>query len=127
MEEQCIVVFALIVTESASGLVGWGWRLPPATPTHTHSLAGSVTIDTKTTVHCSPGSSMKVTLKQRGNLKILLSSVITAKFTSFTYINNTVYIQPCFICLPQILMYCVGGCWGRTQDCCNVCSGSQSL
>ncbi len=30
----------------------------PHTHTHTHSLAGSVTINAKTTLHCSPGSSM---------------------------------------------------------------------
>ncbi len=35
----------------------WGWGCE-AIPPHRHSLAGSVTINAKTTVHCSPGSSM---------------------------------------------------------------------
>ncbi len=57
--EQCIVVFALIVTEPVSecvyveGMEGGGVNLQPSLP-----LAGSVTIYAKTTVHCSPGSSV---------------------------------------------------------------------
>jgi hypothetical protein len=34
--------------------------------THTHSLAGSVTINAKTTVHCSPDSSMLYTVYSMG-------------------------------------------------------------
>jgi hypothetical protein len=57
--EQCTVVFALIATEPASGR--WGVAIPSPLPTHTHSPAGGcVTIYAKTTVHCSPGSSMKI-------------------------------------------------------------------
>jgi hypothetical protein len=48
--EQCIVVFALIVMEPANECV---YLAPPSIP-----VAGSVTIYAKTTVHCSPGSSM---------------------------------------------------------------------
>jgi hypothetical protein len=46
-------------------LVGGGSSTPPHPlhPRHTHSLAGSVTINAKTTVHCSPGSSMPVSKK----------------------------------------------------------------
>ncbi len=52
--EQFTVVFALIVTEPASECVrrGWGAAISPL------PLAGSVTIHAKTTVHCSPDSSM---------------------------------------------------------------------
>ncbi len=36
-----------------------GWvKQPPPPHKHTQSLAGSVTINTKTTTHCSPGSTM---------------------------------------------------------------------
>jgi hypothetical protein len=59
MEEpgvQCTVVFALMVTELASDYV-YVWRREcyEYTP---HPLACSVTIYAKTTVRCSPGSSM---------------------------------------------------------------------
>ncbi len=48
--EQCTVVFASLafVTEPLVGVGGWG----------THTLARSVTINAKTTVHCSPDSYM---------------------------------------------------------------------
>jgi hypothetical protein len=54
--EQCTVVFAFIVTESARDFVcvkGEGGRYTISRP-----LAGSVTIYVKTTVYCSPDSSM---------------------------------------------------------------------
>jgi hypothetical protein len=38
---------------------GGGSNTPPHT--HTHLLASPVTINAKTTVHCSPGSSMEAT------------------------------------------------------------------
>jgi hypothetical protein len=69
--EQCTDVFALIVTDPASDFVcvkGWmggggggvggggrGGAPPPPPPP---PLAGTVKICAKTTVHCSPGSSM---------------------------------------------------------------------
>ncbi len=37
---------------------GGGGIANPHTPTHTNSLADSVTVNAKTTVHCSPDSSM---------------------------------------------------------------------
>ncbi len=40
---------------------GYSPRPPSHTHTHTHSVAGSITINAKTTVHCSPGSSMVYT------------------------------------------------------------------
>jgi hypothetical protein len=57
--EQCTVVFAHIFTEP----VGWrgegSVKQPLPLPlTRTHLLAGSVTINAKTTVQCSPGYSM---------------------------------------------------------------------
>jgi hypothetical protein len=60
--EHCTVVFALIVTEQAGECVG-GWdswefpHPPPPTP-----LAGSVTLYANTTAHCSPDSSMLLTI-----------------------------------------------------------------
>jgi hypothetical protein len=39
-------------------LVGGAGLSNPPPPTHTHSLAGLVTLNAKTTVHCSPGSSI---------------------------------------------------------------------
>ena len=36
-------------------------------------------------------------------------------------------IQHCFICLPPLRFYCVGGCWDRTQDCCDFGIDSQML
>jgi hypothetical protein len=51
--EQCTVVFAYIVTEPG----GWGVSIPspPSPPFHTpHSLAGSITINAKTTTDYSP-------------------------------------------------------------------------
>jgi hypothetical protein len=66
--EQCAVVFALTVTEPASECatvcvcVGGGGGLLYPTPL---PLAGSVTIYAKTTVHCSPGSSMVPPHKRR--------------------------------------------------------------
>ncbi len=57
-DEQCTVVFALIVTEPASMCVclcvGGGGLLHPPLP-----LAGSVTSHAKTTVQFSPDSSME--------------------------------------------------------------------
>ncbi len=47
--EQCTIVFALFVTEPASECV-WGAAIPPLPP----PLSGSVTIQEKTTVYCSP-------------------------------------------------------------------------
>jgi hypothetical protein len=58
---MCTVVFALIVMEPASGK-GVGLATIPPHPKHTNSLAGSVKINAKTTVHCSPGSSMPTSL-----------------------------------------------------------------
>jgi hypothetical protein len=53
--EQFAVVFVLIVTEPASDCVClWGGGASSTTSL----LAGSGTIYTKTTVHCSPDSSM---------------------------------------------------------------------
>jgi hypothetical protein len=54
--EQCTVVFALIVTGPVVSVVVWGvYCIPPPPPP-----SGFVTIYTKTTVHCSPDSSMGV-------------------------------------------------------------------
>ncbi len=55
--EQCIVVFAWIFTKLASGEGGCWGVAAPSLP-QTRSLAGSVTINAKTTLHCSLGSSM---------------------------------------------------------------------
>ncbi len=52
--EQCTVVFALILTELASGREGGRVSSPAPPPPHTHSLAGSVKIIAKTIVHCFP-------------------------------------------------------------------------
>jgi hypothetical protein len=52
--EQFIVVFALIVTEPSSECVCVGGGATPTTP----PTSRSVTIYAKTTVHCSPDSSM---------------------------------------------------------------------
>ncbi len=62
--ERSTVVSALTVT-GPDKWEGEGGAPPPPTlhhwcSTHRHSLAGSVTIRAKTTVHCSPGSSMCV-------------------------------------------------------------------
>jgi hypothetical protein len=57
-EEQCTVVFALIVTEPARVCV-WGGLLYMYPPL---PLASSVTIQAKTTVHCSPDSSMEFSI-----------------------------------------------------------------
>jgi hypothetical protein len=59
LEEQCTVVFALIVKEPALVIVCWCvWKgREDATPLHPY-LAGSITIYAKRTVHCSPGSSV---------------------------------------------------------------------
>jgi hypothetical protein len=68
--EQCTVVFAQIVTERACAR--GGGNPPPPQPPSTHSLAGSVTINAKTTVHFSPDSSMvagKQTSKLCQNIK----------------------------------------------------------
>ncbi len=55
-EQSTTVVFAWIVAEHSSEGV---WPpFPLSLHTHTYSRAGSVTINAKTTVHCSPGSSM---------------------------------------------------------------------
>jgi hypothetical protein len=71
MEEpgkQSHVVFALIVTETAGECVcvsvwrGAGAAL--ALPPPTHPVAGSVDIYAKTTVDCSPDSSMRVMEKR---------------------------------------------------------------
>jgi hypothetical protein len=56
--EQCTVVLASIFTQLARG-----WVKGRANTRHsfsTYSLASSVTINAKTTVHCSPDSSMRV-------------------------------------------------------------------
>ncbi len=55
--EQCTVVFALNVTEPASGGGGGGCALPQPLHTHKHSLAGSETISAMMSVHCSPDAS----------------------------------------------------------------------
>ncbi len=63
--EQRTVVFARIVT----GLAGGGdVATPPPSllPTiHIHSLAGSVTMNAKTTVQCSPSSSTSTAIDNR--------------------------------------------------------------
>jgi hypothetical protein len=56
--EKCTVVFALIITEPASECVCFGWGGMVAIPTP-FPLAGSITINAKTTVHCPPDSSME--------------------------------------------------------------------
>jgi hypothetical protein len=35
------------------------------------------------------------------------------------------FIEHCFICRPSD--HCVGGCWDRTQDCCDFGIGSQTF
>jgi hypothetical protein len=61
--EQWTVVFAQVVTEPASGS-GWGLRQPP--PPHTQTITSRFrNINAKTTVHCSPGSSMTTNIYNR--------------------------------------------------------------
>jgi hypothetical protein len=55
--EHSTVVFALIVTEPASEFA--------CTHTSDTTVAGSVTILAKTTVHCSPGPSVICPIEQR--------------------------------------------------------------
>ncbi len=37
------------------------------------------------------------------------------------------FIQHCFICRPPPRFHCVGGCWDRTRDYCDLDTGSQKL
>jgi hypothetical protein len=58
--EQCTVVLASIFTQLARGLVKGRANTRHPFSTNSYSLARSVTINAKTTVHCSPDSSMGV-------------------------------------------------------------------
>jgi hypothetical protein len=38
-----------------------------------------------------------------------------------------IYVFPTLLYVPPLRFYCVGGCWDRTQDCCDFGIESQTL
>jgi hypothetical protein len=55
------------------------------------------------------------------NLRFFLNSGIVL-FCFFFYVLYSTLLY-----LPPLKFHCVGGCWDRSQDCCNFGIGSQTL
>ncbi len=50
------------------------------------------------------------------------SIILTGGFWDFSYVLHSTLLH-----LPPLRIHCVGGCWERSQDCCDFRIGSQKL
>ncbi len=73
--------------------------------------------------------------RQRGNRPIILprddllkEAVRDQNFQQWDFFSFFFYVRySTLLHLPPLRFHCVGGCWDRTQDCCDFGIGSQTL
>ncbi len=61
---------------------------------------------------------------QDGRYNIIIKSIGKKKYIGFFSFNVS---YSTLLNLPPLRLHCVGGCWDRTQDCCNFGIDSQTL
>jgi hypothetical protein len=74
------------------------------------------------TLHPTPRTILTSTSGTVEHLKVLV----------FVYLRSSEYLQfyvrySTLLHLPPLRFHCAGGCWDRTQDCCDVGIDSQTL
>jgi hypothetical protein len=64
---------------------------------------------------------VRIEMRTFSQKKFVKSGNFFRFFLIFMYV-----IQHCLLHLPPLRFHCVGGCWDRTQDCCNFGIDSQT-
>jgi hypothetical protein len=90
----------------------------PRRPQNTVRISATVRHNTKT-ANCPLPNLVRLKFEQDNEIFGVPCPLVLKRF----FLNY--FIQRCFICRPSCRSHCIGGCWDWTQDCGNVCIGTQ--